>query len=66
MTSNVSGSFLLMMLLYLWPMLLSVVGWIIVFPFQESLQVQSNRYVNYNVSKVLQLELYQAPVDTPV
>ena len=34
---DMSGSFLLMMLLYLWPMLLLVVGWITLTHFQESL-----------------------------
>ena len=33
MTLDMSGSFLLMMFLYLWPMLLLVVGWIIVTHF---------------------------------
>ena len=55
-TSEISGSFILMMCLYLWPMLLLVVGWIIVFLFSEV--SPSSIYVNYNASKIVQLELY--------
>ena len=50
-----------MMLLYLWPMLLLVVGWITDTPFSGvSL---SSIYVNYSASKIVQLESYQIPVD---
>ena len=46
-TSDTSDSFLLMMCLYLWPMLLLVVSWIIMFLFSEvSL---SSIYIYYNV-----------------
>ena len=54
---DMSGSFLLKMLLYLWPMLLLVVG---------SGVSLSAIFVNYSVSKIVQLELYQIPVDTLV
>ena len=61
---DMSGAFLLMMLLYLWPMLLLVVGWIIVTHFSGvSL---SSIFVNYSASKTVQLELYQIPVGTLV
>ena len=48
-----------MMLLYLWPMLLLVVGWSTVTHF-------SGVNVNYSASKTVQLESYQIPVDTLV
>ena len=57
MTSDVSGSFSLMMCLYLWPVLLLVVGWIIVIFISEV--YPSSIYVNYNASKIVQQELYQ-------
>ena len=61
---DMSGGFLLMMLLYLWPMLLLVVGWITVTHFSGvSL---SSIFVNYSASKTVQLESYQIPVDTLV
>ena len=63
-TLDMSDGFLLMMLLYLWPKLLLVVGWITVTHFSGfSL---SPIYVNYSGSKIVQLELYQIPVDTLV
>ena len=59
-----SGAFLLMMLLYLWPMFLLVVGWVTVTHFPGvSL---SSVFINYSASKILQLELYQISVDTLV
>ena len=59
---DMSDSFLLMMFLYLWPMLLLVVGWITVTYFSGvSL---SSIFVNYSASKTEQLESYQIPVDT--
>ena len=59
---DMSGSFLLMMLLYLGPMLLLVVGWITVTHFSGvSL---SSIFINYSASKTVQLESYQIPVDT--
>ena len=61
---DMSGSFLLMMLLYLWPMLFLVVGWITITHFSGvSL---SSIFVNYSASKTVQLESYQIPVDTLV
>ena len=58
------GVFLLMMLLYLSPMLLLVVGWITVTHFSGvSL---SSIFVDYSASKTVQLESYQIPVDTLV
>ena len=56
---DMSGGFLLLMLLYLWPMLLLVVGWITVTHF---LGVSlSSIFVNYSASKTVQLESYQIP-----
>ena len=53
-----------MMLLYWWPMFFLVVGWIIVNHFSGvSL---SSIFVNYSASKIVQLELYQIPVDALV
>ena len=49
------------MLLYLWSVFLSVVSWINVIQFQES---PSSIYITYNISKLVQLELYQIQVDT--
>ena len=63
-TLDMSGDFLLMMLQYLWPMLLLVLSWIIVTRFSGI--SRSYIFVNYSVSKVskkVQLELYQIPVD---
>ena len=58
---DMSGGFLLMMLLYLWPMLLLVVGWITV---THSSGVSLNSiFGNYSASKTVQLESYQIPVD---
>ena len=54
--TDMSGGFLLVMLLYLWPMLLLVVGWITVTHFSGvSL---SSIFVNYSVSKTVHLESY--------
>ena len=58
-----SGSFLLMMLLYLWLMLLSLVSWITATHFSGA--SSSSIYVNYSASKIVQPELYRTPVDTP-
>ena len=41
-----------------------VVGWITATHFLGI--SPSSNYVNYNVSKIVQPELYQTPVDTPV
>ena len=60
--SDMSGSFLLMMLLYLWLMLLLVVGWITATHFSGA--SLSSIYVNYSAPKRVQPELYQKPVDT--
>ena len=61
MILDMSGSFLLMMLLYLWPMILLVVGWITVTHFSGvSLSLI---FVNYSASKTVQLESYQISVD---
>ena len=61
---DMSSGILLMMVLYLWPMLLLVVGWITVTHFSGvSL---SSIFVNYSASKTVQLELYQIPADTLV
>ena len=59
LTLDMSGGFLLMMLLYLWPVLLLVVNWITLTHF---LGVSpSSIYLNYSASKKVQL-----PVDTLV
>ena len=58
-----SGSFLLMMFLYLWLMLLLVISWITATHFSGS--SPSSIYVNYSASKTVLPELYQTPVDTP-
>ena len=58
-----SGSFLLMMLLYLWLMLLLVVSWITATHFSGA--SPSSIYLNYSASKTVLPELYQTPVDTP-
>ena len=61
---DMSGGFLFIMLLYLWPMLLLVVGWITLTHFSGvSL---SSIFVNYSASEIVQLESYQIPVDTLV
>ena len=62
--SDMSGSFLLTMFLYLWLMLLLVVGWITATHFSGV--SPSSIYINYSASKIVQPELYQTPVDTPV
>ena len=49
-----------MMLLYLWPMLLLVVGWITLTHFSG---VSQGSIANYSASKIVQLESYQIPVD---
>ena len=64
MTLNMSGSFLLMMLLYFWPMLLLVVGWITVTHFSGV--PLSSIFINYSAFKIVQLESYQIPVDTSI
>ena len=59
-TSGVSGGFLLMMLLYLWPMLLSAVGWI------SSLFRSFSKFnlcTLQCIAKIVQLELYLTQVD---
>ena len=61
-TSDTSGSFELMMLLYLWLMLLLLVRWITATHFSGV--SQSSIYINYSASKIVQPELYQTPVDT--
>ena len=61
---DMSGGFLLMMLLYLWPMLLLVVSWITVTHF--SVVSLNSNIINYSASKIVQLALYQIPVDTQV
>ena len=62
--SDMTGSFLLMMLLYLWLMLLLVVGWITATHFSGA--SPSSMYANYSAPKIVQPELYLTPVDTPV
>ena len=64
MTSDMSGSFLLMVLMYLWLMLLLVISWITATHFSGV--SKSSVYINYSTSKIVQPELYQTPVDTPV
>ena len=55
-TLDMSSSFSLMMLLYLWQILLLVVGWITVTHFSRvSL---SSIFVNYSAFKIVQLALY--------
>ena len=54
----------LMMFLCLWLMLWLVVGWIIATHFSGA--SPSSIYANYSASKIVQLELYQTTVDTPV
>ena len=63
-TSDMSGGFSLMMFLCLWLMLWLVVGWITATHFSGA--SPSSIYANYSASKIVQLELYQTPVDTPV
>ena len=53
----------LTMFLCLWLMLLLVVIWITAAHFSGA---SSSIYANYSASKIVQLELYQTPVDTPV
>ena len=62
--SDMSGGFLLMMFLYLWLKLLLVVGWITA--AHSSGASPSSIYANYSASKIVQLELYRTPVNTPV
>ena len=64
MTLDMSSGLLLMMLLYLWPMLLLIVGWITVTDFSEI--SPSSIYISYSAYKKVQLELYPLPVDTLV
>ena len=61
MTLNMSGGFLLVMLLYLWPILLLVVGLNIVAHLSGA--SLSSIIINYRVFKIVQLDLYQIPVD---
>ena len=61
---DMSGGFLLMMFLYLWLMLLLVVGWITATHFSGA--SLSLIYANYGAFKIVQPELYLTPVDTPV
>ena len=61
MISDISDGFLLMMLLYLWLMLLLVVGWITATHF---LGVSPSSI--YGASKIVQPELYHRKVDTSV
>ena len=53
-----------MMLLYLWLLLLLVVGWITA--IDCSGVSPSSIYLNYSASKIMQPELYKTPVDAPV
>ena len=62
--SDMSGGFLLMMFLCLWLMLVLVVIWITATHFTGA--SPSSIYANYSASKIVQPELYQTPVDTPV
>ena len=62
--SDVSGGFLLTMFLCLWLMLLLVVIWITATHISGA--SPSSIYAIYSASKIVQLELYQTPVDTPV
>ena len=62
--SDMSGGFLLMMFLCLWLMLLLVVVWITAIHFSGA--SPSSIYANYSASKIVQPELYQTSVDTPV
>ena len=55
--SDLSGGFLLMMFLYLWLMLLLVVGWITATHFSGA--SPSSIYSNYSASKIVQPELYR-------
>ena len=58
------GGFLLTMFLCLWLMLLLVVVWITETHFSGA--SPSSIYANYSASKIVQLELYKTPVNTPV
>ena len=62
--SDMSGSFLLIMFLCLWLMLLLVAVWITATHFSGV--SPSSVSANYSASKIVQPELYQTPVDTPV
>ena len=62
--SDMSGSFSLMMFLYLWLMLLLIVSWITANHFSGA--SPNSIYANYSASKIVQPELYQTPGDTPV
>ena len=62
--SEMSAGFLLMMFLCLWLILLLVVDWITATYFSGV--SRSSIYANYSASKIVQAELYQTPVDTPV
>ena len=61
---DMSGSFLLMMFLCLWLMLLLVVSWITATHFSGA--SPNSIYANYSASKIVQPEFIQTPVDTPV
>ena len=61
---GMSDGFLLMMFLCLWLLLLLVVGWITATHFSGT--SPNSIYANYSTSKIVQPELYQTPVDTPV
>ena len=52
-----SGSFLLMMFLYLWLMLLLVAGWITATHFYVA--SPSSIYANYSAARIVQPELYE-------
>ena len=62
--TDMSGSFLLMMFLYLCLMLLLVVGWITATHFSGA--STSSIYANYSASKIVQPDLYLTPVNSPV
>ena len=61
---DMSDGLLLMMHLYLCPIILSVVSWIIIIHFLEF--SPSSICINYSASKRVQLELYQTPIDASV
>ena len=63
-TIDMSGGFLLMMLLYLRPVLLLEVSWITVTHFSGV--TLSSFFINYSAPKIVQLESYQISVDTLV
>ena len=63
-TLDMSGGFLLMMLLYLWPMLMLAVDWTTVTHFSGVFL--SSIFANYSAPKTVQLESFQIPADTLV